>query len=52
MDNIRDAMQGVPVDIVKRQLAHFAKCDPAYGLGVALRMGLSAKDLPMAKAAE
>ena len=50
--NIHDAMQGVPLDIVKRQLAHFYKCDPAYGLGVAARMGLTAKDLPFAAAAE
>ena len=52
MDNIHDAMQGVPIEIVKRQCAHFYKADPEYGLGVATRMGLSAKDLPIAKAAE
>jgi len=40
MDNIRDAMQGVPKDIVRRQVDLFAKCDPAYGAGVAKRMGL------------
>ena len=51
-DNIRDAMQSVPVDIVKRQVAHFYKCDPAYGLGVAARMGLTAGDLKLADAAE
>ncbi len=28
------AMQGVPKEIVERQLAHFAKADPAYGEGV------------------
>ena len=52
MDNIRDAMQGVPNEIVKRQCAHFHMCDPEYGLGVATRMGLPAKDLPMLKAGE
>ena len=52
MDNIHDAMQGVPIEIVKRQCAHFYMADPEYGLGVATRMGLSAKDLPTAKAAE
>ncbi len=40
MDNIADAMQGVDMEIIKRQVAHFAKCDPAYGKGVASRMGL------------
>jgi catalase len=33
--NIAAAMQGVPDAIVKRQLEHFAKADPAYGEGVA-----------------
>ena len=45
-------MQGVPVDIVKRQVAHFYKADPAYGRGVATRMGLSDKDFNFADAAE
>jgi catalase len=48
MDNIAEAMQGVPMEIVKRQVAHFYKADPDYGLGVATRMGLSAADLPAA----
>ena len=52
MDNIAEAMQGVPVDIVKRQVGHFYKADPDYGIGVATRMGLSAADLPKAMAAE
>jgi catalase len=52
MDNVAAAMQGVPTDIVKRQVAHFFKCDPAYGTGVGTRMGLAAKDLPKAHAAE
>lgn len=51
-DNIRDAMQGVPVEIVKRQVAHFYKADPAYGRGVARRMGLSDSDFNFADAAE
>ncbi|HEX6212883.1 MAG TPA: catalase [Methylomirabilota bacterium] len=33
--NLAAAMQGVPDFIVKRQLEHFAKADPAYGEGVA-----------------
>ena len=45
MDNIAEAMRGVPVKIVKRQIAHFHKADPEYGIGVADRMGLTAADL-------
>jgi catalase len=50
MDNIAEAMQGVPVEIVKRQIVHFYKADPDYGIGVATRLGLSAADLPSASA--
>jgi len=32
--NIAAAMQGVPEHIQRRQVALFAKCDPAYGEGV------------------
>jgi catalase len=52
MDNIAAAMQGVPVEIVRRQVAHFYRCDPDYGIGVATRMGLSVADLPTSVAAE
>ncbi len=41
MDNIARAMQGVPEEIVRRQVELFSKCDPAYGAGVAERMGLA-----------
>ena len=41
MDNIAAAMDGVPAEIVERQLAHFTKADPAYGRGVAQRTGLT-----------
>lgn len=37
--NIAEAMAGVPEFIVQRQLAHFAKADPAYGEGVARALG-------------
>jgi len=40
MDAIAGAMQGVPQEIVTRQIGHFAKADPAYGAGVAKRMGM------------
>lgn len=33
--NIASAMEGVPQEIIERQLEHFAKADPAYGDGVA-----------------
>ncbi len=40
MDNIAEAMQGVPIEIVKRQVIHFYRADPRYGEGVAKRMGV------------
>jgi catalase len=52
MDNIAEAMQGVPMAIVKRQVAHFYRADPAYGRGVAKRMGLPASEFPTSVAAE
>jgi catalase len=51
-DNIKAAMDGVPMEIVKRQVAHFYRADRDYGIGVATRMGISAKDLAAAQAAE
>jgi catalase len=33
-DNLAAAMGGVPEEILARQIAHFTKCDPAYGAGV------------------
>src|SRR3989442_14463126 len=38
-NNIKAAMDGVPVEIVKRQVVHFYRADPDYGIGVASRMG-------------
>lgn len=43
MDAIAGAMQGVPDFIQQRQIGHFAKADPAYGAGVARRLGLDLK---------
>ena len=48
MDNIAAAMQGVPLEIIRRQVAHFYRVDPNYGIGVATRLGLGAADLPAA----
>jgi len=39
-NNLAEAMQGVPERIVVRQLLHFYKADPAYGRGVAGKLGL------------
>jgi catalase len=50
--NIAEAMQGVPLDIVKRQIAHFYKADPRYGEGVAKRLAIKIEDLGVAVAAE
>ncbi len=33
-NNIAAAMQGVPQDIIERQLTHFEKADPAYAEGI------------------
>ena len=38
--NIAEAMQGVPEDIVCRQLGHFQKAHPEYALGVAKALGV------------
>lgn len=43
MDAIAGAMTGVPDFIQQRQIGHFAKADPAYGAGVAKRLGLQPK---------
>jgi catalase len=53
MDNTVEAMQGVPVEILKRWIGHCYKADPEYGTGLATRMGLSIFDRrPSAVAAE
>ncbi len=49
MDNMARTMQGVPQEIIARQVGHLMKCDPAYGQGIATRMGIK---LPIADAAE
>ena len=38
--NIKEAMEGVPVEIKKRQVEHFKKADPAYGKRVEELLGL------------
>ena len=43
LDNLAAAMTGVPEAIQLRQIGHFLKADPAYGGGVAARLGLAGK---------
>jgi catalase len=38
--NVKAAMDGVPVEIIQRQLVHFYRADPAYGTGVANALGI------------
>jgi len=38
--NIAAAMDGVPENIIRRQLEHFRKADPAYAAGVAAKLGM------------
>ena len=49
MNAIAGAMHGVPETIVRRQIAHFAKADPAYGDGVARRLGVGADTMAAAE---
>ena len=39
-NNVAEAMQGVPKRIQVREIVHFYRADPAYGLGVAKKLGL------------
>ena len=39
--NYKAAMEGVPVEIVKRQIVHCYRADPEYGTGVAKAMGIN-----------
>jgi catalase len=49
-NNYKAAMEGVPAEIVKRQIAHCYRADPAYGTGVAKALGIDFK--PQMVAAE
>jgi catalase len=52
MDNIAAAMTGVPEPIQLRQVGHFFRADPAYGAGVARRLGLRVESFGTPVAAE
>ena len=43
--NIAEAMDGVPEEIIQRQLSHFHKVDPEYARGVARTVGLEVEAL-------
>src|SRR5882762_2788311 len=38
--NYKAAMEGVPLDIIKRQVVHCYRADPEYGLGIAKAIGI------------
>lgn len=40
-NNLAEGMEGVPAEIVQRQLGHFHKADPAYAAGVAKALGVT-----------
>jgi catalase len=40
ISNIAEHMAGIPEKIMRRQIIHFSKADPAYGAGVAKALGL------------
>ncbi|WP_114858730.1 catalase [Azospirillum brasilense] len=46
MDTIANSLGEVPLFIQRRQLAHFFAADPAYGAGVAKRLGVPAAAQP------
>jgi len=44
VNNVAEAMQGAPREIVERQLGHCAKADPRYAEGVAHALGITDYD--------
>ena len=46
MDTIANSLGEAPGFIQRRQLAHFFAADPAYGAGIAKRLGLTAAAQP------
>jgi catalase len=48
--NIAAAKEGVPELIVRRQLGHFHRADPAYAAGVANALGITFKPEALAAA--
>ena len=44
IQNIANHMRGVPERIIKLQISHFTKADPAYGRGVAEALGVAVNE--------
>ena len=44
--NIAASMASVPRDIQLRQICHFFRADPSYGMGVAQGLGINLAELP------
>ena len=45
IDNIVRAMKPVPKSIQLRQISHFYKADPEYGIGVAKGLGITMNEM-------
>jgi catalase len=50
ISNLAGHMRGIPERIVKLQLSHFTKADPAYGRGVAEALGIKVEEAELAAA--
>ncbi|UVL63620.1 catalase [Pseudomonas sp. B21-032] len=46
LNNIAGSMAGVSVEVVRHQLQHFFKADPAYGEGIAQALGMPLNQAP------
>ena len=44
--NIVDSMSSVPAEIQMRQLCHFFRADPNYGMGIARGLGIDLSGMP------
>ncbi|HEX4164244.1 MAG TPA: catalase [Bryobacteraceae bacterium] len=44
IQNITNHMKGIPEPIIKLQISHFTKADPAYGRGVAAALGVAVSE--------
>lgn len=44
LSNLAEAMQDLPERSQARQLVHFYKADPAYGRGIAKKLGLDMEE--------
>lgn len=49
IENLAGSLSHVPRNIQERQLQHFYKADPRYGVGVAEALGIPVEELVAAK---